>query len=689
MDQRGRTAPEPWPGGADQSSAVRSLRRTLYAWLLPVLAVTTLVTGFLGTAPYDAVVLPAASVAMLLLELALLLGRLPTRYLERTVYALFVAVYLGKVWTSLPTGDLTQLYVWAPLLPVLGLVLFEPRPALVVSAGVIAATAAMVGGRAAGGAAMPPHVVEFFLASSVLLGMAYALSRLRVRVASLQGQVVGLRELAHEDALTGLPNRRQLEASLQAWLVLVSRNAQPLSVILFDLDDFKRVNDGHGHDVGDAVLRAVARRGEEVLRRPDVLGRWGGEEFLVIAPGTDLRGAMTLAERLRRALEAEPFAAAGGVTASFGVTSVRPGDGAETLLKRADDAHYVAKQAGKNRVEALVREYVQHVRMPPLAQPFRVRPVDADELQRGTLAWLKRFEVASADTLYRWVEAVQPGRLARHLHPRLDGAGQQIVSDWYFWMFLHDDRCDASADGRDPGRLVTLHGALVEVLEGADPEGAAVAGVLAPLLADLRDRLGARASASQMARFRGALADYFEATRWEAANRARGSTPEPASYQRMRLRTSGVAVDTVLAQVLDRVPQSDHPLAAELQAAADLAVCWANDLYSLNKEVQERDVHNLVLSLQAGEGLGLEAALERAAAMHDAQVARFLRARREIARVEGAERQRLERLAEALEARIAGNHAWSQGSSRYTAAVTVRVPERDGSGAVLAAAASD
>ncbi len=660
------------------SAEIAELKGRLYAVLLPVLAVTTLVTGLLSQGvAYDARVLPVVSGVLWLLVLLLLLGRLPPYILERVVYALFIAVYVGKVWSSLDGADLTQIYVWAPLLPVLAFVLFEPMPALVTSGGVVLVTGGIIALRAGSDVGLPGHVAEFFLATAVLLGMAYALSRLRLNVATLQGQVAGLHELAHEDALTKLPNRRQLEATLQSWLALASRNQQPLSLILFDLDDFKRVNDAHGHDAGDEVLRATARRGEGVLRRPDVLGRWGGEEFLVIAPGTDLRGAITLAERLRSALADRPFARVGTVTASFGVTSYRVGDGAEALLKRSDDAHYVAKQAGKNRVEALIKEYVQHVTMPSLASPFEVPWRDAGEAQRGTLAWLKRYQVAPPETLYRWVDAVQPGRLAANLHRSLGSEKLQIVADWYFWMFLHDDHCDATRHGRDPSSLVVLHERFLAVLRGAAAPAPEGGGMLVRLLQDLTARLGRHASEEQMARFQMAAEAYFEATRWEAGNRSRQATPDLETYERMRLRTSGVAVDTQLAQILDEMPASDHPLGAELYAAADRVVCWANDLYSLNKEVQENDVHNLVLSLQAAHGLGLEEALARAAAMHDAQVERFLRARERVRALEGPDRSALLEIADALQARMAGNSSWSERSIRYSAAVTVRVDDLD------------
>ncbi|ADV68065.1 GGDEF domain-containing protein [Deinococcus maricopensis] len=156
--------------------------------------------------------------------------------------------------------------------------------------------------------------------------------------------------LANLDALTGLPNRRQL----LTWLgehVPVQTDA-PLSVILFDLDHFKRVNDTFGHDVGDDVLRATAAVMGGALRRETPFGRWGGEEFLVVLPGADVAHAQAVAERVRSALASGPMTRAGRVTASFGVTQAQPGESVEGVLKRADDALYAAKHAGRDQVLA-------------------------------------------------------------------------------------------------------------------------------------------------------------------------------------------------------------------------------------------------------------------------------------------------------------------------------------------------
>jgi diguanylate cyclase (GGDEF)-like protein len=158
------------------------------------------------------------------------------------------------------------------------------------------------------------------------------------------------------DGLTGLPNRRQCEETLEDEFARVERFGGSLAVVVADLDWFKDVNDRHGHPTGDAVLREVAVLLEETVRDVDLAGRWGGEEFVLVLPGTDLTGGVQLAERIRVALAGRTVLAVDGspipVTASFGVAAIPPAKTASELFAAADAAMYQAKRAGKNRVEA-------------------------------------------------------------------------------------------------------------------------------------------------------------------------------------------------------------------------------------------------------------------------------------------------------------------------------------------------
>jgi diguanylate cyclase (GGDEF)-like protein len=157
------------------------------------------------------------------------------------------------------------------------------------------------------------------------------------------------------DGLTGLANRRQCEETLTDELARVQRFGGSLAVVVADLDWFKDVNDRHGHPAGDTVLRAFAELLQEELRDVDLAGRWGGEEFLMILPGTDLTGGARVAERIRLVFAGRIMLALDGtpipVTASFGVAASPPARTSSELFAAADAAMYQAKRAGKNRVE--------------------------------------------------------------------------------------------------------------------------------------------------------------------------------------------------------------------------------------------------------------------------------------------------------------------------------------------------
>ena len=158
------------------------------------------------------------------------------------------------------------------------------------------------------------------------------------------------------DSLTALANRRLCTAALEKEVARAERFGEPLTLVLADIDDFKRINDRWGHPTGDEVLKAFAARMRDTVREIDLAGRWGGEEFALILPGTDLEGGCQLAERIRQMVATEQLTAPEGdpisVSASFGVASF-PEAGSQTqLIAAADAALYEAKRAGKNRVVA-------------------------------------------------------------------------------------------------------------------------------------------------------------------------------------------------------------------------------------------------------------------------------------------------------------------------------------------------
>jgi two-component system cell cycle response regulator len=163
-------------------------------------------------------------------------------------------------------------------------------------------------------------------------------------------------EMAITDALTGLFNRRYMETHLATLVEQAAARGKPIAVLMVDIDYFKRVNDSHGHDAGDDVLHEFALRIRKAIRNIDLACRYGGEEFVIVMPETDMAVATLVAERLRRRIASEPFTVQNGarsldITISIGIAGLDGvGDNAAAILKRADMALYRAKRDGRNRV---------------------------------------------------------------------------------------------------------------------------------------------------------------------------------------------------------------------------------------------------------------------------------------------------------------------------------------------------
>ncbi|MEW6738390.1 MAG: diguanylate cyclase [Nitrospirota bacterium] len=162
--------------------------------------------------------------------------------------------------------------------------------------------------------------------------------------------IIEKEQLAETDPLTKIYNRLKFDNIFTSEIMKVQRYGTPLSLIMFDIDDFKQINDTYGHNVGDNVLIEITKIVSNNIRTTDIFARWGGEEFVILTPNTDMEHARELSERLRAAIEDSIFKKAFTVTCSFGVAEFREDDTTDTLSKRADDALYEAKKSGKNRV---------------------------------------------------------------------------------------------------------------------------------------------------------------------------------------------------------------------------------------------------------------------------------------------------------------------------------------------------
>ena len=181
--------------------------------------------------------------------------------------------------------------------------------------------------------------------ASLLIAIVYIKSN--ARHARNQARIMSLK--AHTDPLTGILNRRGLDRRLEQVAGNIQSDGQT-AIFMIDVDHFKSINDVHGHQAGDLVLVELSRLMTSLLRGHDVVGRWGGEEFLVVAPGTTRSQAVELAERLRAAVERRHFAGIGKVTVSVGVAELDADTSATSVIEAADAALYTAKHNGRNRV---------------------------------------------------------------------------------------------------------------------------------------------------------------------------------------------------------------------------------------------------------------------------------------------------------------------------------------------------
>lgn len=198
---------------------------------------------------------------------------------------------------------------------------------------------------------------------SMFLALAFAFFSLR-RWLELRRRIW----LADTDGLTGLSNKRRFIEILETEMSRFRRHGRPLSVIMFDIDLFKRVNDEFGHSAGDEVLKAIADLISKELRDLDSLARWGGDEFVIITTETELEGACRLAERLRRTLADAALPRPIQVTSSFGVCQALPNEDVDHLIRRVDRLLYQAKEAGRNLVQS---ERIREELLAPPAEGVR------------------------------------------------------------------------------------------------------------------------------------------------------------------------------------------------------------------------------------------------------------------------------------------------------------------------------
>jgi diguanylate cyclase (GGDEF)-like protein len=322
--------------------------------LLALIVITFLGGLFFGTLNWMRDIVPAAVIEFAFSAFCVLAYPVvrKTRHLRRWALAITLP-WILSVWlvVALPEAA-ASVFIWALVLPILLMFLLGRRIGLALS--LISLLGALI--IALGRFGLPEnadqmaYAANLVIAAVAILVLSYVYERAREKAES------NLHYLAVTDSLTGLPNRTQLYDNFSGLKAMALRLKTPLSLMLIDLDHFKQVNDRHGHDAGDRVLREVADLLRRRLRKSDQVYRMGGEEFLILMPDTSLEQATRLAEQLRTRFEAMAVSfqeQSIALTTSIGITAMTgPEENFDTLLRRADQNMYWCKDNGRNRVRA-------------------------------------------------------------------------------------------------------------------------------------------------------------------------------------------------------------------------------------------------------------------------------------------------------------------------------------------------
>lgn len=342
-------------------------RRHIYLAVL-LLAVAIVMLSWLFRDPSDLFITwmyPTFSLILGCLCLMFARGRLPLRQLEVVSVTTVAVLVLARLTWHFYYGDplrdnllvLVGGHYWAVAILMVGaFIALGYRGGLILGLSTFVYSALLVliavldcYGNGIQGCANWVYLVRIHLFLAVLLALTSAGTLLRDKTLGAFARAELLQSWATTDQLSGLANRRGADSFLATEAAQADRYNRPLSVILMDVDNFKDINDNHGHDMGDRVITALAIMLTDTLREVDLVARWGGDEFLIVTPGIGLEDARQAAERCRRMVEKHPVSGI-RLTTTYGVAQYRRGRDIEDAIRRADQMLYHAKSAGRNRV---------------------------------------------------------------------------------------------------------------------------------------------------------------------------------------------------------------------------------------------------------------------------------------------------------------------------------------------------
>ena len=326
------------------------LKRKIYLVIFPILFIINFtywlfslyVDNFLEQA------LPPLCLLILIVWVLIYFKRL-MRTCEILSLALFGLYHICKVYfltSELEIGMINVYAFWSPIYFIFIFLVLERKRALGFSIFILLISV-VIGIFHSDNPRANDTLIQYYLSTMIYILILFYFKK--VTLAYIESDM--LKKKAYYDYLTGIANRRSVDTWLKNEVNRCHQTNHIISVIYFDIDYFKQVNDEYGHDIGDHVLKEFSSLVKSTIRPSDLFGRWGGEEFIIISTNQSLTGATQFAERLRKTIESHSFRYVDHVTSSFGVASYEPNDVPKTIINRADQALYRAKNNGRNKVE--------------------------------------------------------------------------------------------------------------------------------------------------------------------------------------------------------------------------------------------------------------------------------------------------------------------------------------------------
>lgn len=306
--------------------------------------------------------------------------------------------------------------------------------------------------------------------------------------------------------------------------------------------------------------------------------------------------------------------------------------------------------------------------LPTLSVPFPAfAHSQAEIIDQNTLTWARKFHLLPSHTPDEWFLTARFGWLAAYLAPQVSVRTLQLLSDWNTWAILWDDMCDLPEFHHNPSRLAQIQHTFLAVLQGNHPDEHSL--LPAQALWNIRQRLLFECSSEQLTQFITHVEEFFAGCLWEVKNRTYQHPVDIETYIPMRRLTSGMYTALKIVELADHIALPDaiwqDPSILRLRELATNAVCWANDLISLDKELQQADIHNLVLILHRQYHMSLSTSIAMTIALHDGVVTEFLSAEQRLPSFGPSLDQQLARYVALLHSFMAGNIAWSDYSGRY------------------------